>query len=91
MQILCFDVYVRFIIIFNIPGSKTICDFQNDECLTFAASKKYEEFVNGNLEGLPSSDPLFVDVIKVDTANLKHTKYNVTLSGMRHCDTELLK
>ncbi|XP_075975682.1 uncharacterized protein LOC142976278 [Anticarsia gemmatalis] len=68
-----------------------VCDFENIECLTLGAKQTYQECVNGDLKGVPSSDPLHADVIKGNLPTLKYTLRDVTFSGMRSCSPELVR
>ncbi|CAB3226647.1 unnamed protein product [Arctia plantaginis] len=72
-------------------GKKLFCGIEDSDCLTNIAKYTYDDMVNGCLKGVPSSDPLIVDMIEGRLPTMKYFLYNVTFSGLGNCIPELMK
>ncbi|XP_075975423.1 protein takeout-like [Anticarsia gemmatalis] len=71
-------------------GNPVMCDLDNSKCLTESANKIYQEFVTGAIEGVPSSDPLRVDLFEGELPTMQYTLKDSTLSGMKNCVPEFI-
>ncbi|XP_075975683.1 uncharacterized protein LOC142976279 [Anticarsia gemmatalis] len=69
----------------NIIGEKILCDFADPVCMTKGAGRVYDEFIEGRVEGVPSSGTMFVDLMEQDLPTLKYTLHNITFSGLKNC------
>ncbi|XP_075975685.1 uncharacterized protein LOC142976281 [Anticarsia gemmatalis] len=72
-------------------GHKLLCNFEDSDCLTSGTKRIFQEYVNGNLRGVSTSDPLHVELIEASLPTIDYKLFNSTLSGMRTCEPELVK
>ncbi|XP_075975450.1 protein takeout-like [Anticarsia gemmatalis] len=74
----------------NVWGKQVICDFENTNCVTEGARRIYQEFVNGEVKGVPSSGTMFAELIEVELPSIKYTLRNSTFSGLKNCVPEFV-
>ncbi|XP_075975456.1 uncharacterized protein LOC142976108 [Anticarsia gemmatalis] len=67
---------------------KKPCSYDDEECLTKSTRAIYHKIVAGRPGEVEASDPLRLDLINLDTPELKHKMVKATLFGLQKCDVE---